>query len=345
MGRVRIRQLGGKRRTLDLRGRSGCLMPVRIGMKQRGEIKWVPLTDQGIPHQQGGEPKPIEFRFRWFDRFFFGTHAPVLDGKDQTDSQLLLDAVMDMVAEGQIVELQHEHRTYFGVLREADGEMGKEGEQRAFITFEPQQLQPKRAKRPGPDPERAMDKVRRVYGQVLRTARLPATVSQTVIDNLAEGVGAVNTALRRMGSVVNAYRTTRQGLEALGQGFAHACVQLETAALQMGDAVDLGGAAMVGTDDASLWVDAMNLSATVRQGSRAMRQRILQERELARLGNDGRIQTVHYATEGTNLSTLAAYYWGSEKADRWRQIAVFNNLEGRYLAAGQTIVIPYPRPA
>ena len=345
MGRIYIRQLAGKRRTLDLRGRSGCLSPVNIGIEMRGEMKWAPLADEGVPFSTGGVPDPITFRFRWFDRQFFGTNAPLLDGKAQTDVQLLLDALYDFCADGQIVELLHEHRTMFGIIRDIDGEMTRRGFMRVTMTFEPQRVRPKRKARPSPEPENALSFVRKTWGAMLSAASLPATLTSTVTDELASGIGQVNRAFQQLDGVVANYRNARRDLTALGQSFAQACASLEQASRDLGDVIDGDPNAFVQSDVMQLWFDFADMNSRVNQANRRIRQRLVQERENQRLGSDEQIQTVHYAAAGTNLRTLAALYWGSERAHLWRQIAEFNQLEGSLLAEGQSIVIPYPRAA
>lgn len=343
MGRVRIRQLGGRRRTMDLRGRAGCLQPVSIGIEQRGEGKWAPQAQQGVSFNNGGLPKRIDFRFRWRDADMFGTGAPLLDGRPQSDGQLLFDALYDIVADGELVELIHEHRTLTGTLRDADAGMTRAGWLLVSVTFEPQQLRAQRAPRPGPEPESTLAKVRRIWGSVLVSAQIPATLTTQATDAVAEGVGQVNTGFRQLDGAVESYRQARRGVRALGQAFAHAARQIQDATRALDLALDADPCALVTTDDASLWLDQAALVAKVGQGNRRMRQVLLQERELQSQASDYRIQDVHYAAQNTNLRTLAAYYWGTEKAHLWQQIAEFNQLEGALLAGGQTVIIPYPR--
>jgi hypothetical protein len=345
MGRLQIRQLSGKRRTLDLRGRSGCLSPVALGIQMRGETKWAPLADEGVPFSLGGMPQPIEFEFRWNDALMFGSNAPIVDGSELADSQLLLDAIYDICADGETVELQHEHRVMFGIIRDVSGSMTKRGYMTAQLTFEPQRVRPKRQARPGPEPERALAQVQRIWARAMQTASMPATMTASGVDALASGVGAVNSALRALNGAVENYRNTRRSISALGQAFAHASLRTERATKTLDDAYDASPGSLIGTDDASLWLDFADMHGKLGQAGRRMRQRLLQEREVQRLGSDDQIQTVHYAAAGTNLRTLAVLYWGAKYADQWRHIAEFNQLEGAYLAKGQSVVIPYPRSA
>lgn len=343
MGRVQIRQLGGRRRTADFRGRSGCLSPVSIGIEQRGQASWAPLASEAVPLNLGGMPKPIEFTFRWHDRDLYGSHAPLIDGRAQTDSQLVIDAVYDMVADGQLVELIHEHRTMRGTLREFDGHMTRAGWVKAELRFEPQALRVKSAPRPGPEPEGTLARVRKLWGKVLTTATLPATLTSSAVDSVAQGVGAVNSAFRALDGAVAGYAQARRSVEALGLSVAAACQKLTTATRGLDDALDGSPTSLLGTDDASLWLDHADLRSRLGQGLRRMRQVALQERELQRQTSDARVMTRHLARDGDNLRAVAQAYWGAELAHLWQQIATFNQLEGAALRAGAIVLIPYPR--